>query len=215
MTDTNDLQFSEMLDWLEGRLSEEEANHVAQKLETADEATRTDLEWLRGFLVVSETARTASPPPEVRASLREQFQAYTQSKRASKRTPSLFQRLFATLTFDSSTQFANVGVRSAASEGKERQLIYNTDLVEIALNIQPRPQDEQMTLIGQIFPKGDFSPEGFTIQLVDADGISEKGLATSDELGEFTVGSLSQGLYGIIITTEGFEIVLPDVPLQH
>lgn len=207
---TNHLQFSEILNWLEGRLSEEEAAQVAQKLKTADEATRTDLEWLRGFLEISETARATSPPPEVRAELREQFQTFIQSKR----TPSIFQRLIASLTFDSSTRFAAAGVRSATTEGKTRQLIYDMNLAEIALNIQPRLQDQQITLIGQIFPKRDFSPEGVTIQLVDAQ-FAEKGLTTSDELGEFTVEPLFQGQYDIVLMTDQFEIVLQDVPLQQ
>jgi hypothetical protein len=211
MNDNHNLQFSQMLDWLEGRLSEEDGIRVAQKLETANEATFADLNWLRSFLEISETAYTLSPPPDVRANLREQFRAYSQSKQP----PSLFRRLLATLTFDSSTQFSVVGVRSAKTKGKQRQLVYNSDLAEIALNVQPRPRGEQITLIGQVFPQGDLSPEGLCIQLVDADGISEKGFAISDELGEFTIESFPQGWYGIYLTTAGVEIVLLDVPLRN
>ncbi len=211
MNDTNDLPFSKMLDWLEGRLSTEEAARVAQKLETADASTLADLHWLRSFLEMSQTARAASLPLKVRTNLREQF------REAVRETgpPSVFRRLLATLTFDSRAQFAAAGVRSAAAEGQQRQLIYDTALAEIALNLQPGPQDQRLTLIGQIFPKGDLPPRGFSIQLVAADGYSEAGYAASNELGEFTVESLPPGQYAIFIMTAGFEIVLPDVSLRH
>src|SRR5262245_46039673 len=107
MNDSNAPPFSELLDWLEGKLPPDQA--VAERLETADEATQADLDWLRLFLQARQSVQFAAPPSRVRETLRERFAAYAEARKP----PGLFQRLFATLTFDSRAQAATTGLRSA------------------------------------------------------------------------------------------------------
>ena len=210
MANLNDPEFNEILDWLEVKLPEDEAQAVAEKLASVNEATQADLEWLRDFLQTSQSIRLASPPPKVREALRRRFAVYAESRQP----PSLLQRLQARLTFDSHAQLAVAGLRSTVYQGKQRQLVYETDIAEIALNIQPRAQEQRFDLIGQIFPKGNIPATGFGIQLLEEEGLVEKAMTTSDDLGEFRVEAIPQGRYGIFITTEGFTILLPSVHLR-
>src|SRR5512134_3881534 len=115
MNDSNTLRFSELLDWLEGRLPPDQAQAVAKRLEIADAATRADLDWLRLFLQARQSVQFSSPPPSVRETLKGRFAAYA----GARQPPGLFQRLLATLTFDSRAQVATAGLRSAqrADEG--------------------------------------------------------------------------------------------------
>ena len=208
----NKPQFSQLLGWLEGELTDAEARLVEQQLETADAASLADLSWLRDFLGAAELARGTSPPPELGPELVRRFKEF----RKMKRSPSIMERLAATLSFDSDLQLATSGARSGPALGKQRQLIYDSDLAEVAVNIHPRSQDSNLTLTGQIYPKKDFSAEGLSIQILLLEGPeTEAGLAASDELGEFTLESIPQGRYGIIISAESFEIVLQDVYLQR
>ena len=46
MPDSKDVEFTRLVNWVEGRLSEEEARVVEEKV-AADSATRADVAWLR------------------------------------------------------------------------------------------------------------------------------------------------------------------------
>lgn len=204
---TDELQFSQLVDWLEGRLSDEESRQVEEKLASADETTLADLAWLRSFVEASEAAQSPAPPPEIRSLLRENFRAYARSQAVT--TP--LKRILATLAFDSRTRFAGAGVRSATAEGSSRQFIYDSDLAEIALNLQADPQNRRLSLVGQVFPRADFPAEGISIQVTDSDGANQRGQAITDELGEFVIESLPEGNYFIYINPGGYEIIIPDV----
>jgi hypothetical protein len=208
MNDSNLSRFSELLDWLEGRLPPDQARAVAEHLETADAATQADLEWLRLFLQARQSVQFAYPPPSVRETLKQRFADHVQARQP----PGLFQRWLATLTFDSRAQAATAGLRSVADEGPQRQLIYATEAAEIALSIQPTLPDKNFTVTGQIFPVGDTSAHAFSIQLLrDA---QEVGLATADELGEFTFANLPAGEYEMVASAGQYEVIIPSLRLQ-
>lgn len=211
MTRSEKPTFSQLLDWLEGRLDDEEARRLEDRLRTAGAETDADLGWLRSFLDASGAARLAAPPAEVRRDLLLKFETFTRARRA----PGLLARLIATLTFDSAAGLAPAGVRSVQTQGKQRQLIYETDVAEIALNIFPNSQDENLTLTGQIFPKTDLHPAGLSVQIIDPDTMTELGLTVTNELGEFTLSGIPQGRYGIFISSEGLEVALPAIYLQR
>lgn len=208
MNNSNVPEFSELLDWLEGRLPPEQAQAVAERLETADEASQDDLDWLRLFLQVRRSVQFTTPPPSVREILRERFAAYTKARQP----PGLFQRLFATLTFDSRAQPAIAGLRSVADEGPQRQLIYTTEAAEIALTVQPTLPNKHFTVIGQIFPAGDIPAHAFSIQLLR--DVREVDLAAADELGEFTFTDLPVGEYEMVVSAGDYEVVIPSLLLQ-
>ncbi len=208
MPESNALSFARLVDWLEGRLSEEKARAVEEQVAVADEPTRANIAWLRAFLQVSKTTVLASPPSELRALLRRRFEAYAQDRRQ----PGFLQCLVATLSFDSRMQPAVAGVRATGARESQQQLVYTTDVADVALNIQPR-SDNRFDLDGQIFPAGDVAPDAFSIQLLrQAD---ELGLTTADDLGEFAFEAVSPGVYELIVSTDQFEVLIAAVELQE
>lgn len=203
--------FAELLDWLEGRLGAEEAEQIESRLQHADGSTLAELEWLREFLDTAEQGRLAEPPPVVREALVQQFE----ERRRGKRGPGWIDRLKAVLTFDSATQLAAAGTRSVHVRGKPRQMVYDSDLAEIALNVFPNDRDQHLTLTGQVFPKRGLSIEGLSVQLVDASRFSQQSLVNLDEIGEFTLEMIPPGRYDLYLSAEGVEIALPDIDLQR
>jgi hypothetical protein len=205
MNESNAPRFSELLDWLEGRLPPEEAQALAERLQGADAATQADLDWLRLFLQARQSVQFASPPPGVRDTLIQRFAE-------ARQPPGPFQRWLATLTFDSRAQPVTAGLRSAVEEDQRRQLIYITKAAEIALTIQSILPEKNFIVTGQIFPRRDTPTHTFSIQLLrDAE---EVALSATDELGEFTFSDLPAGEYDIVVSTEQYEVVIPSLHLQ-
>ena len=198
-------RFSELLDWLEGRLPPDKARDVAERLQTADAATQADLDWLRLFQQAHQSVQFASPPPSVRETLIQRFAE-------ARQPPGFFQRWLATLTFDSHAQPVTAGLRSASGEGQKRQLIYTTKAAEIALTVQSILPDKNFIVTGQIFPMGDTSTHTFSIQLLR--DVWEVALAATDELGEFTFSDLPAGEYDMVVSAGQYEVVIPSLLLR-
>jgi hypothetical protein len=211
MNDSNNPHFSELLDWLEGKLPPAGAQAVAQRLEAADTATQADLDWLRLFLQASQAVQFSSLPASVRETLKERFAAYAEARQP----PAFFQRLLAALTFDSRAQPATAGLRSVqrADETQSRQLIYTADAAEIALSIRPTLPDQSFIVTGQIFPTGDIPAHAFSIQLLR--DVREVGLAAADELGEFAFPNMPAGEYDMVVSTEEYEVMIHSLRLQQ
>ena len=208
MNESNKSHFSELLDWLEGKLLPDDARAVAERLRDADAATQADLDWLRLFLQARQSVQFASPPPSVRETLKQRFGAYAEAREP----PAPFQRWLATLTFDSRAQPLTAGLRSAAEEGQQRQLIYTTEAAEIALTVQSILPDKNFIVTGQIFPMADTPTDAFSIQFLrDA---QEVALAATDELGEFTFSDLPAGEYHMVVSAGQYEVVIPSVLLR-
>ncbi|MGH2524401.1 MAG: hypothetical protein ACRDH2_17985 [Anaerolineales bacterium] len=208
MNESHPPSFAQLLDWLEGRLSEEEARALAEQLQTADEATRADLAWLREFHQARQDVKLTVPPPRVREALKRRFADYA----GARRPPGSFRRWLAALTFDSRTRLGVVGLRSAATEGLQRQLIYTTGVADVVLNIQPHSHEQSFNLTGQVFPTTDVAHDGFSIQLLREE--TEVGLVTADELGEFSFEAVPPGEYEIVVSGDQSEIVLPAFQLR-
>jgi len=204
MPDSQDVEFTRLVDWVEGRLSEEEARAVEEKV-AADSATRADVAWLRAFARISEETVIASLPPEVREELIERFEVHAEGEQH----PGLLQRLVATLTFDSNLRPA-LGLRAAAAP--QRQLVYSTDAADIALHVRPHPRDGLLDLNGQIFPADGADSSTFGVQLLE--GASEVATTATNDLGEFAFESVSPGEYDVLASNELVEIRVPHVALN-
>ena len=208
MNESNIPSFSEMLDWLEGRLPPDEAQAVAERLQAADAATQADLDWLRLFLQARQSIQFASPPPSVRETLKQRFATYAEAREP----PGPLKRWLATLISDSRAQPVTAGLRSAAEEGQQRQLIYTTEAAEIALTVQSILPHKNFIVTGQIFPMADTPTDAFSIQFLrDA---QEVALASTDELGEFTFSDLPAGEYHMVVSAGQYEVVIPSVLLR-
>jgi hypothetical protein len=202
------IDFARLTDWVEGRLSGEEARAVEEQLAVADSATLEDVAWLRTFLKVSEETVLQSPPPEVRNALVDRFAAYAEGRRP----PGLLERFVGSLRFDSGLQPA-VGLRAAGTQEGEKQLIYSTDVGDVALNVLPRASDKNLDLDGQLLPaRDDVEPGFFSVQLLR--GGTEVDITTTDDLGNFAFESIPPGAYDMLLSTDQYEIVVAPVELR-
>jgi hypothetical protein len=207
MPESQEVEFTRLVDWVEGRLSQEEARAVEEKVAAADSAARADVAWLRAFARISEETVIALPPPEVREELIERFEAYAEGKQH----PGLLQRLVATLTFDSNLRPA-LGLRAAAAPESQRQLVYSTDAADVALHVRPRPHDGLLDLNGQIFPVNSADSGTFGVQLLE--GTSEVATTATNDLGEFAFEAVSPGVYEVLASNDRVEIRIPHFALN-
>ena len=201
------IAFSQLVDWVEGRLPEKEARAVEEQVAVADAATLADVAWLRRFVRVTEDSVLESPPPEVRSTLIAHFKAHAEGRR----TPGLLKRVVATLTFDGGLRPA-VGLRSAGTQGARRQLVYSADDLDVALNFLPRARDKNFDLDGQILPHNDMELGSFSVQLLQSE--SELGITATDDLGAFAFESIPSGVYEIILSTDRVEVSIAPVELN-
>jgi hypothetical protein len=203
------LTFERLCDWIDGRLSVEEANAIAMLVAQADESVQRDVAWLRAFQRVSAQTVLAAPPAETHAKLLQQFADFT----TRKQSPNLLQRFVASLSFDSLLQPASAGVRSAAGNAP-RQLIFTTELADIVLNIQWPESAHHAHIFGQILPtQVTLAPELFAVQLLA--GIREFGITMADETGEFDFERVVPGTYQLIFSTDDLNIILPALEMQR
>lgn len=73
MKPQQNLRLAQLLDWVEGRLSEEEGAQVAAAVALADQETRDTVEWIGQFLQASRAMPLHAPPPELSERLRRSF----------------------------------------------------------------------------------------------------------------------------------------------
>ena len=201
------IAFSQLVDWVEGRLPQKEAQAVEEQVAVADRATLADVAWLRKFVRATEDSVLESPPPEVRSTLIARFRAHAEGRR----TPGLLKRVVATLTFDGGLRPA-VGVRSAGTQGARRQLVYSVDDLDVALNFLPRARDKNFDLDGQVLPRDDVELGSFSVQLLQSE--TELGITATDDLGAFAFESIPSGVYEIILSTDRVEVSIAPVELN-
>jgi hypothetical protein len=123
------------------------------------------------------------------------------------------RRLAATLTFDSGLQPAAAGMRGADVQEPARQLIYSVEIADIALNIQPRQQSQNVDLIGQILPKSDAPADSFSVELTQS-GMAI-GSAAADDLGEFSFENLAPGEYELGLRSQHVDVRIAPVELRR
>jgi hypothetical protein len=202
------VSFERLTDWVEGRLSEEEARAVEEQVSVGNSAAPADVAWLRAFASISEGTVIASSPPEVRDKVMERFEAYAEGKQQ----PGLLKRLVATLTFDSNLHPA-LGLRAAGIQESQRQLVYSTEAADVTISVQPRPRDGLVDIHGQILPVDNTDSGAFGVQLLESS--SEVATIATDDLREFTFEAVSPGVYEMIASSDRNEISIPQVELRY
>jgi hypothetical protein len=207
MLEPGDREFARLVDWVEGRLSEEEARTVEEQV-AADSTMQADVAWLRAFNLVSKDTVIASPPPEMRDALVELFQEYADRERR----PGLLKRFVAELSFDSGQRPA-LGLRATSTPESQREFVYCSEVADIAISVQLRPQEGLWNLDGQIFPVDGTDPGAFGTQLLD--GSSEVTATTTNDLGEFSFGAVAPGTYEVLASSDQVEIRLTGVEVRQ
>lgn len=207
MPERERIEFDRLVDWVEGRLPTPEAAALEEILATADEETRADVAWLRAFARISEDTVIASPPSEVGEVLTKRFDDHARDRRP----PDLLKRLVARLTFDGGLQPA-FGLRSAGTQESRRQLIYSTDVADVALNLRPRVGEDGFDVYGQVLLLDDSDPASFVVQILD--GEVEVATTATNDLGEFSFKVAAPGAYDILVSGDRAEIRLRRVELR-
>ena len=200
------VSFAKLIDWVEGRLSAQEAQQVAEYVAQSAEAAE-NVAWLQQFIGMSEQIVLRKMPTAVRAKVTERFE----QQAAPRRRPGFWERLQAALSFDSWQQPALVGLRSGGTS-QSRQLVYSCERADIALHIEPAETADQMLIMGQIFPFDESEPEMFSVQLLHH--LQEEGLLMADQLGEFTFTVGEAGDYQLVVSHDTFEIVVSPIQIE-
>lgn len=204
------VDFARLADWIDGRLSDEEARTIEKEVAQAGPETQAQAAWLRAFAEARDHVTLDSPPPEVRRRLLAVFEKQTEAQ--ENRRPSALRRLVASLTFDSGLPSAMAGVRGAATRGSRRQLVYTTDIADVVLNISPRDRGDNLEVEGQILPNEALEPDSFDVRLLR--GAAEIRAASTDDFGEFSFRDLHPGAYELLLSAEGVEIIASPVDLH-
>lgn len=202
--------FEQLVDWLEGRLSAEDAQTIAQQV-AADARLQAEVAWLQMFAAAAEEIVFEAPPPEVSARLRRQFAALS----AENRPPTWRETLAAVLTFDSRRPPALAGARGAPQS--DWQQLYTTDYGDITLVWQRHNDDRGFNLFGQILPHAGATAEPFHVQLravADSDHPAAAGAAAAlqaDTLadGEFVLEGVAPATYELTLTSAVYHIAVP------
>ncbi len=207
MLESEDREFARLADWVEGRLSKQEAQ-IVEKQVAADTAMHDNVMWLRAFALISDATVIASPPPEVRDTLVDRFEEYAVGKRGS----GLPKRVVAALSFDSDLQPA-LGLRTMGILRSQRQFVYSSELADVSINLRSRPYDGRADLYGQIFPLDDTDPGAFGAQLLD--GAIEVATTATNDLGEFSFRAVAPGTYEVLARSDHVEIRLTGVEVRR
>ncbi|MBK8985142.1 MAG: hypothetical protein IPM39_03530 [Chloroflexi bacterium] len=207
MADSRIPDTTQLADWLDGKLSPEETAVLSQHIQ-ANPNLQEQADWLHDFLQISRTTTLINPPPTVRQAATAAFAAYAQAKRPSSR----LQNLIATLTADNWQRLSLAGVRNITLGTTPRQLIYSSDLADVALNIQAQTDGGQIDLNGQLFPLDDSDPGDFIVQLLQ-DGL-ERRLDSCNDLGKFSLTGLPAGVYELLLSSGQMEIEIGPLELR-
>lgn len=204
------LDITQLMDWLEGKLTEDEAKAIAAIVQ-ADDSYRTTITWLQDFLNFSRSTVLIEPP----AWLLQETIFHFQSSAQHKQPANWLQRLVATLTLDSWQRPSLAGVRRTGLEITPRQLVYQTDATDVILNIRAASDQALFDLAGQVFPKDETDPASFTVQLTLHGQEIEAALTYTDTVGKFSVSNLKAGAYTIILRGDQVEITIADVDIAN
>ena len=205
--ESEDKKFARLVDWVEGRVSEGEAQILEKQVES-DASMHDNVMWLRAFALISEATVIASPPPEVRNTLVDRFEEYA----AGKRRSGWLKRVVARLSFDSNLQPA-LGLRTTGASESQRQFVYSSEVADVTINLRSRPYDGLADLYGQIFPVDGTDPGACGAQLLN--GASEAATTAANDLGEFSFGALSPGTYEVLACSDQAEVRLTGVEVRR
>ena len=222
----NDFTWEKIVDWIDGRLSDQEAESLAAQLAAMSDAelmnaAQKDMEWLQAFQKLSGNVPLKHLSDATRQKLMAQFEQLHTSKRLLQPLAMLsraFRVFIATLTSDS-WQTPLIGVRRSVRQGlrhgegqrDSRQLIYKTDLAEVALNVRTRTREGVLDLRCQLFANTDLDLQTVSAQLVQNARFRQVQLS---DLGDFAFSNVLPGEYDLMLAGDDFEIAIPNLTLS-
>lgn len=199
--------FERLIDYLDKRLPEAESAGVAAHLATSCADCAEIRDWYQLVRKVAASDDTVAPPPWV---LKRAVRIFDTQRGRPKLAARIGQAI-AALVFDSFARPALAGVRS--TETANRQLLYRAGDYTIDLQIAPS-EHTRADLIGQVLKQGDPTFESVAgLSLGIALGDSVVFSTVTDEMGEFKVSGLEQGIYDLRVELSDGSITVPNLPL--
>ena len=201
-------EIEQLIDYCEGLLTSRDAQPVAAHLETGCEKCAADRQWYERVRAIAARDDTVAPPPWV---LKRALKLFGREK-VQDEAVDMLGRMVALLIFDSLSQPALAGVRSA--EVSNRQLLYRAGPYSIDLQIAVSDQSiGEMT--GQVLRERESGFESVTELPLELSREGEKLHSTiTDEVGEFIIKSLNVGEYDLLIETREGTITVPQLPVS-
>jgi hypothetical protein len=167
--------FTDLLDWVEGRLDPEHEDAVAAYVAGADAATLDTLEWIRGFLDGARSMPLEQPPPELSARLRNVFIGLHSPEQADEWSD-------ASLMYDTRRGMAAAGVRSLEGDGVH--LAFDSGLGRFVLEAAPAGPGE-VDIQGLIMVSSADDDTGVDLAFLQQGTLRRAARATTD--GRFDV----------------------------
>jgi hypothetical protein len=190
--------FAELLDWLEGRLSEDDAARVAQLVDRAGDDVSLAARWIAIFLDMTKDAVLDDPPPEVRELLVRRFATHRPARGVG-------DRVRAALVWDSRSQPRLAGARSTAFRSAvDHHLQYRAPALDVAIDVY-RLDERTVTVEGQVLPDDPAADSTFSVLLLRDE--VEVASAVTDDLGAFELERLPLGAYQLRLIGGGTTVV--------
>jgi len=205
------IEIEQLLDVAQGRAEAAVANRIQTHLVSGCARCQDNWSWIQRIVHLAAADDSVEPPPWVLNQAIGLFEAY-----GPQRQPGRFQRLVASLVFDSLAQPQLVGVRQTGSAA--RQYIYRADDWDVDLSFEPGEEPETLDITGQVL-KGEAVTEeitGIPVHLTQAGQILAS--TVTDRLGEFTFDHIARGTYDLSLELrdqqvwiEHLDVTLSDV----
>jgi hypothetical protein len=201
--------FERLIDYLDGRLSDEEAGLVDIHLSSGCRKCAADRVWYERVRSIAGRDDMVEPPSWV---LKRAIRLF-ESRPARESATSRLIGAIATLVFDSFARPALAGARS--TETTNRQLLYRADPYSVDLQITASDQP-QTDLVGQVLHKGDLrfeSVAGLPLRWI-REGETLRSTATNQN-GEFVIEAVDFGEYELRIEAPDLEIIVSGLPVEQ
>ena len=189
--------FERLIDYLDGRLSDEDGRLVAEHLAQGCGRCEADSRWYGLLASMKGMPEPPEPPAWIFKRAVRLFEKSPPAGKVAKRTA----RAAARLIFDSLSQPALAGARSGAAPS--RHLLYAVDDYSIDLRIEAT-DEARINLIGQVLST---TESGFDAVSGIAIGLAREGKtvssAVTDEIGAFMIRRVGSGEYNLQIDLRG------------
>lgn len=202
--------FERLVDFLDKRLEEAEAASVATHLATKCAACAETTGWYERVRVVAASDDSVAPPSWV---FKRALRIFDNPQRHHLGLTERIGQAIASLVFDSFARPALAGVRS--TETSNRQLLYRAGDYSVDLQIAPS-EHAHADLIGQVLKEGEPSFQSVSgLKLAIAQRGKIVFSAVTDEMGEFKVSGMEQGVYELRVELSEGSITVPDMPISE
>lgn len=195
------IKFEQLADLAEGRLGAPEMNESLSHVTSCQQCS-TELAGLKQTIGLMRSDLAENAPAYLIERVTNLFKS-----RATKKTPSLVQRLQAALQFDSWQMTPAIGLR--AGQSAVRQMMFTAG--EHDLDLRLRTSGADWIISGQVLGAG----QSGQVMLKEINDSTETKLqAELNDLLEFTLPAAAAGKYQLVLTLDDMEIIVPEFDLQ-